>query len=173
MRPGFFLFLLHHWYFINHSFVLMTFLVCVLIASVFGSNHFIFSDWAARSESTQSWLRADRLFFLTAVFVYSFVQLQLRQLLLKVAGQKLRDWWVACTPRRPVRSPPNQLLRTFKHCKCTSKKNLRTILCICIARIRLPTLALKPRVDITRSSKQGYQWPHKKDLLVCPLKNFS
>ena len=29
-------------------------------------------------------------------------------------------------------------------------------------------LALKPRADITRSSKQGYQWPHEKDL--CPPK---
>ena len=29
-----------------------------------------------------------------------------------------------------------------------------------------PTLALKPRGDITRSPKQGYQWPHRKDL--CP-----
>ena len=26
------------------------------------------------------------------------------------------------------------------------------------------TLALKPRVGISRSPKQGYQWPHKKDL---------
>ena len=34
--------------------------------------------------------------------------------------------------------------------------------------IRLPTLALKPRGDITRSPKQGNQWPHKKDL--CPPK---
>ena len=33
-----------------------------------------------------------------------------------------------------------------------------------------PTLALKPRGDITRSLKQGYQWPHKKDL--CPPKNY-
>ena len=24
------------------------------------------------------------------------------------------------------------------------------------------TLALKPRTDITRSPKQGYQWPHKR-----------
>ena len=24
-----------------------------------------------------------------------------------------------------------------------------------------PTLALKPRGDVTRSPKQGYQWPHK------------
>ena len=30
------------------------------------------------------------------------------------------------------------------------------------------TLALKPRADVTRSSKQGHQWPHKKDLR--PLK---
>ena len=29
-----------------------------------------------------------------------------------------------------------------------------------------PTLALKPRGDVTRSPKQGYQWPHKKD--SCP-----
>ena len=32
------------------------------------------------------------------------------------------------------------------------------------------TLALKPRGDITISPKQGYQWPHKKDL--CPPKIF-
>ena len=32
----------------------------------------------------------------------------------------------------------------------------------------VPTLALKPRGDITRSPKQGYQWPHKKD--SCPAK---
>ena len=31
---------------------------------------------------------------------------------------------------------------------------------------RESTVALKPRADITRSPKQGYQWPHKKDL--CP-----
>ena len=29
-------------------------------------------------------------------------------------------------------------------------------------RIRLPTLALKLTGDITRSPKQGYQWPHKR-----------
>ena len=32
------------------------------------------------------------------------------------------------------------------------------------------TLALKPRADVTRSPKQGYQWPHKKDM--CPPKIF-
>ena len=37
-------------------------------------------------------------------------------------------------------------------------------------RIRPPTLALKPRGDITRSPKQGHQWPHKKD--PCPPKIF-
>ena len=26
------------------------------------------------------------------------------------------------------------------------------------------TLVLKPRADVTRSQKQGYQWPHKKDM---------
>ena len=30
------------------------------------------------------------------------------------------------------------------------------------------TLALKPRVDVTRTPKHGYQWPHEKDL--CPPK---
>ena len=33
--------------------------------------------------------------------------------------------------------------------------------CLCQVRIRLPTLALKPRGDVTRSPKQGYQWPQK------------
>ena len=32
------------------------------------------------------------------------------------------------------------------------------------------SLALKPRADVTRSPKQGYQWPHKKEL--CPQKFF-
>ena len=27
------------------------------------------------------------------------------------------------------------------------------------------TLALKPRADVIRSPKQGYQWPHKKGLM--------
>ena len=36
--------------------------------------------------------------------------------------------------------------------------------CLCQAWIRLPTLALKPRGDITRSLNQGYQWSNKKDL---------
>ena len=31
------------------------------------------------------------------------------------------------------------------------------------------TLALKPMADVTRSLKQGYQWPNKKDM--CLLKN--
>ena len=34
-----------------------------------------------------------------------------------------------------------------------------------------PTLALKPTEDVTRSPKQGYQWPHKKDSCP-PKKNF-
>ena len=34
--------------------------------------------------------------------------------------------------------------------------------------VRESTLALKPRAYFTRSPKQGYQWPHKKDL--CPTK---
>ena len=31
-------------------------------------------------------------------------------------------------------------------------------------------LALKPRADVTRNPKQGYQWPHEKD--SCPPKYF-
>ena len=53
-----------------------------------------------------------------------------------------------------------------------SEVNLREWV-TCVPRqvqIRLPTLALKPRGDITRSPKQGYQWPHEKDL--CPPKFF-
>ena len=33
-----------------------------------------------------------------------------------------------------------------------------------------PTLALKPRGDVTRNPKHGYQWPTKKDM--CPPKTF-
>ena len=35
--------------------------------------------------------------------------------------------------------------------------------------ISVPTVALKPTGDVTRSPKQRYQWPHKKDL--CPPNN--
>ena len=41
---------------------------------------------------------------------------------------------------------------------------------LCQVRIRLPIRALIPRGDVTRNPKQGYQWPHKKDL--CPPKIF-
>ena len=41
--------------------------------------------------------------------------------------------------------------------------NIQHIL-LCQAQIRLSTLVLKPRGDITRCPKQGYQWPWKKDL---------
>ena len=44
---------------------------------------------------------------------------------------------------------------------------LKEHLTLCQTGIRLPTLALKLR-DVTRSPKQGYDWPHKKDL--CPPK---
>ena len=37
---------------------------------------------------------------------------------------------------------------------------------LCQVWVRLPTLALKPRADVTRSQNQGYQCPHKKDM--CP-----
>ena len=40
---------------------------------------------------------------------------------------------------------------------------------LCQVQIRLPTLALKPRCDITRSPKQEYQWPLKD---TCPPKCF-
>ena len=34
--------------------------------------------------------------------------------------------------------------------------------CIHLVQIRLPTLALKPRGDVARSPKQGYQWRHRR-----------
>ena len=42
--------------------------------------------------------------------------------------------------------------------------NLRDIYHICLHKSSNkaePTLALKPRGDVTRSPKQGYQWPQK------------
>ena len=35
-----------------------------------------------------------------------------------------------------------------------------------LAQKRLPTLALKPRGDVTRSPKQGYQWPQKRTYVL-------
>ena len=40
-------------------------------------------------------------------------------------------------------------------------------------RIRLLIQALKPWRDITRSPKQGYQWPHEKDLCAPKIKKKS
>ena len=51
--------------------------------------------------------------------------------------------------------------------------NLRKLLCTVVQQsmqARESTLALKPREDITRSPKQGYQWRQKKDL--SPPKHF-
>ena len=36
-------------------------------------------------------------------------------------------------------------------------------------RIRLPTLALKPRGDAIKSPNQGYQWPHKKGKILLKI----
>ena len=43
----------------------------------------------------------------------------------------------------------------------TPEVNLRECMSLSSANKAEPTLALKPRGDITRSPKQGYQWPHK------------
>ena len=52
-------------------------------------------------------------------------------------------------------APEVNLKNSVQARKCASEKS---------------TLALKPRADITRSPKQGYQWPHEKDL--CPSNIF-
>ena len=38
--------------------------------------------------------------------------------------------------------------------------------------IRQPSLALKPKGDVTRNPKQGYQWPQNRDMSMCPPKIF-
>ena len=35
-------------------------------------------------------------------------------------------------------------------------------ICLCNVNKAEPTLALKPRGDVTRNPKQGYQWPQKR-----------
>ena len=46
---------------------------------------------------------------------------------------------------------------------CTRDESQGNIyhVCLCQVQIRLPTLALKPRWKVTRSLKNGYQWPQK------------
>ena len=58
------------------------------------------------------------------------------------------------------------MLATKRLAGVTPEVNLGELLCQ--MQIRLSTLALKSRGDVTRSPKQGYQWPHKKD--SCPPK---
>ena len=64
------------------------------------------------------------------------------------------------------------MLGTKRLVGVTSEVNLSELIsCIPLPSvIRMSTLALKPGGDITRTSKQVYQWPHKKDL--CPPKIF-
>ena len=57
------------------------------------------------------------------------------------------------------------MLATKRSADVTPEVNLREH---CQVQIRLPTL--KPRGVVNRSSKLGYQWPHKRDL--CPPKFF-
>ena len=45
----------------------------------------------------------------------------------------------------------------------TPEVNLRECV-ICMPLPTLPTLALEPKGDVTRSPKQGYQWPHEKEV---------
>ena len=63
--------------------------------------------------------------------------------------------------------PPNLVVSLNLRARC---QNLRNSLHTGdkSMQVRGSTLALKVRGDITRSPKQGYQWPHEKDL--CPSK---
>ena len=53
------------------------------------------------------------------------------------------------------------MLATKRSAGVAPEVNLRecVTLHLCQVRIRLPTLTLKPRRDVTRSPKHGYQWP--------------
>ena len=53
--------------------------------------------------------------------------------------------------------------------RCSPEVNLRERVTPLLSSNKAePTLALKPREDVTRSPKQGYQWPREKD--SCPPK---
>ena len=55
------------------------------------------------------------------------------------------------------------MLATKRSAGVTPEVNLRILLHARKTQTKGSTLALKPLSDITRSSKQGYQWPHKQD----------
>ena len=54
----------------------------------------------------------------------------------------------------------------FSRCRTRGQSQGTYHVHLCQVRIRLPTLALKPGGDVTRSPNEGFQWPHKKNL--CP-----
>ena len=58
--------------------------------------------------------------------------------------------WLLCWPYTPAEVSHQRWISGNVYHVCLHK-----------VQIRLPTLALKPRGDITRSLKQGYQWPQK------------
>ena len=64
--------------------------------------------------------------------------------------------------RALTRSKPHNNIRVFS----AWRGNLK-LSSVSFSIISLSTLSLKPRTDATRSPKQGYQWPHKKDW--CPI----
>ena len=62
------------------------------------------------------------------------------------------------------------MLTTIQSAGVAPEVNLRNPLCAGDKACKRFTLALKPRGDITRSPKQGYQWPNKKEKIFIPKK---
>ena len=103
---------------------------------------------------------------------------------------RVAEWYTAlCSPhgRLWVQAPhlPQCLWTCRRVCKYVDWKGFAAMLTSTVSRCHTrgesedhiskkackgSTLALKPRADISRSPKQGYQWPHENDL--CPPKTF-
>ena len=84
---------------------------------------------------------------------------------------RLTDMWEVSRSNLPLlkHACGEAMLATKRSAGVAPEVNLREcITCTPPPSANKAALALKPRGEVTRSPKQGYQWPHKKDL--CPPK---
>ena len=77
--------------------------------------------------------------------------------------EKIKEQYKRSRNRRQT----SKTIFTFSFVWCEWATGSHVDLCT-LRRCRVRVEALKPRADVTRSPKQGYQWLHKKDL--CPPK---
>ena len=132
----------------NNIWLITIFIVLVLFIFVFKKN-----DWLNLTEWTMTdndWLNSntDWAGGVWHTLTFPTVQVQLQNYKLDNDSEWLK-WLARLSVCRLI--PTNASVDIMEPTKHTSK---------------VSTVTLKPRPDVTRSQKQGYQWPHRKDIYM-------